>query len=153
MAEWIFTFGSNHLHPVTGESLGRRFVRVKEGDYEKALEVMCDAFGKQWAMSYPTEDEAQVARWGLKELFLCQSLALDSKVMGKPSDLVPCYEIGDIEHRGFWICEGCEQALQIYIGLIPRVKAANKEAWEEVQKKHDGIPTSKDLGEWARGPL
>lgn len=49
---WIFTFGFGHTHPVTGEPLANRYVRLP-GDYEQARRAMIAHFGIQWAFQYP----------------------------------------------------------------------------------------------------
>jgi hypothetical protein len=68
--EWIFTFGSGHVHPTTGESLGRRFVRVA-GSRRVARALMVELFGIRWSNQYAAndpDDPAGIARFGLVEL-------------------------------------------------------------------------------------
>jgi hypothetical protein len=38
MPAFIFTFGSDHVHPITGDSLGRRFVKIEAEDSEAGIE-------------------------------------------------------------------------------------------------------------------
>lgn len=52
--EWIFTFGPDNLHPVTGESLGGCYVRVP-GDYGTSRAAMLGAFGRAWSSQYPAD--------------------------------------------------------------------------------------------------
>jgi hypothetical protein len=68
VTEWIFTFGFGHVHPVSGESLARRYVRITARDAEAAREEMHRRWGNRWAFQYATEEAAGVARWGLREL-------------------------------------------------------------------------------------
>lgn len=47
----VFTFGTGHRHPITGESLGQRYVRVP-GDAITARERMLSVFGREWSHEY-----------------------------------------------------------------------------------------------------
>ncbi len=64
--EWIFTFGFGHSHPETGESLGRKYVRVR-GTCATSRVEMERRFGRAWAFQYPTEEMAGVTKYGLSE--------------------------------------------------------------------------------------
>lgn len=64
---WIFTFGFGHTHPVTGESLSKRYV-VIEGDVNQSRETMQQHFGLKWAQQYPTKEAAGVEKYGLTEV-------------------------------------------------------------------------------------
>jgi len=66
--EWIFTFGFGHVHPLTGESLANRFVRIRAVNAEEARHEMVRRWGLKWAFQYDSEDKAGVARWNLKEV-------------------------------------------------------------------------------------
>lgn len=65
--DWVFTFGSGHHHPLTGEHLMGRFVRVR-GTWLEARRRVLAAFGQKWSMQYRSEDEAGVAEYDLVEL-------------------------------------------------------------------------------------
>jgi hypothetical protein len=65
--EWIFTVGSNHYHPVTGEPLGYAFVAI-EGTAAEARATMFKYFDRKWAMQYPSRGEAGVERWNLHQI-------------------------------------------------------------------------------------
>jgi hypothetical protein len=65
--DWIFTFGHGHYHPITGEPLVRRFVRV-HGTWLGSRQKMLALFGQKWSMQYPTEDDAGVAEYDMTEL-------------------------------------------------------------------------------------
>jgi hypothetical protein len=68
--EWIFTFGGGHVHPTTGESLSRRFVRLA-GTKGMARACMVELFGIKWSHQYAADDgddPAGVAQFGLEEL-------------------------------------------------------------------------------------
>jgi hypothetical protein len=65
--EWVFTFGSAHHHPTTGEPLARRFVRIK-GTWLSARKRMLALFGQKWSMQYDSAAAAGVERYGLREL-------------------------------------------------------------------------------------
>lgn len=67
--EWIFTFGSGHVHPTTGEPLGQRFVRIA-GTRRVARARMVERFGIKWSHQYAANqpDAAGVERFGLEEL-------------------------------------------------------------------------------------
>lgn len=57
--EWIFTFGSGHVHPVTGAPLDDCFVRIP-GTFHTARRQMLDGFGIKWCGQYASEDDAFV---------------------------------------------------------------------------------------------
>jgi len=68
--EWIFTFGGGHVHPATGESLSRRFVRLA-GTKRAARERMVALFGIKWSHQYDAgdpDDPAGVRQFELVEL-------------------------------------------------------------------------------------
>jgi hypothetical protein len=58
--EWIFTFGHGHTPNQN------YFVRIT-GTFEGARLEMFRRFGRGWSMQYESEDEAGVARFGLRE--------------------------------------------------------------------------------------
>lgn len=68
-ADWFFTFGPDHKHPVTGESLGGKYVRV-HGTCDGTREAMFAVFGNRWASQYtPATDFAYlVKRFGWTEI-------------------------------------------------------------------------------------
>lgn len=69
--DWIFTFGSGHTHPVTGEGLGRRYV-VLHGTADSTRHQMLAVFGNRWAFQYDRADggrgSAGVEQFGLTEI-------------------------------------------------------------------------------------
>ena len=65
--EWIFTFGSGHVHPDTGERLANCYVRVP-GDINSSREAMLRRFGQKWAFQYKTPEQAGVERYHLREI-------------------------------------------------------------------------------------
>lgn len=68
--EWIFTFGGGHVHPATGDSLSRRFVRLA-GTKRAARERMVALFGVKWSHQYDAgdgSDPAGVSQFELVEL-------------------------------------------------------------------------------------
>src|SRR5258705_8881537 len=75
---WWFTFGHGHLHPETGEELGRAFV-VIEGTCESAREAMfASPFGRGWSHQYASAEKAGVDEYGLHEV------AMPSKIWACP---------------------------------------------------------------------
>lgn len=64
---FVFTFGPNHRHPITGEPLARRFVTLP-GTLDQSRAAMMALFGARWAHQYPSEDQAGVAKYGLEPL-------------------------------------------------------------------------------------
>lgn len=68
MSEWVFTFGHGHVHPVTGEPLHRRFVRLTGSNEEEARDKMVRLFGVRWAFQYASTDAAGVAQHEMTEL-------------------------------------------------------------------------------------
>lgn len=63
----IFTFGPDHKHPLTGESLGRSFIWLP-GDVKVSRFLMLHLFGPNWAFQYPDETAAGVQRYRLTRL-------------------------------------------------------------------------------------
>lgn len=75
MAEWIFTFGPDHTHPDTGESLGGRYVRLDADDEMAARVRMFALFGRGWSSVYPIERGLElIAQYGWTPLFLANSI-------------------------------------------------------------------------------
>lgn len=74
MAEFIFTFGSGQISPISGRNQGRygqgRFIRIDAPDYLTARERMVELYGLDWSMQYTTEDDdpAGIQRFGLIEV-------------------------------------------------------------------------------------
>lgn len=66
--EWIFTFGFGHRHPVTGDDLVRRFVRIRAVDSHAARARMVKHFGVKWSHQYDSPAAAGADRFGLSEL-------------------------------------------------------------------------------------
>ncbi len=65
--EWIFTFGYDHEHPISGEPLRNHYV-VITGTAGEAREKMASMFGVKWSNQYPTREAAGVERFKLQEL-------------------------------------------------------------------------------------
>jgi hypothetical protein len=65
--EWIFTFGYGHHDPRSGASLADCYCRVR-GTFRQARRDMVEMFGIKWAFQYSSEDDAGVARFGLREI-------------------------------------------------------------------------------------
>lgn len=65
---WIFTFGYDHKHPVTGDSLEDSYVKVHAETWMQARERMCASFGNRWAFQYSNEDTAKVKQYNLREI-------------------------------------------------------------------------------------
>lgn len=66
---WVFTFGHNHVHPVTGEPLGKKYLKVA-GTMSEARGVVERTFGRNWSMQYRDEVSAGVQRFKLTETTL-----------------------------------------------------------------------------------
>jgi hypothetical protein len=63
--EWFFTFGFDHVHPVTGESLANCYTTIM-GDIDQTRALMAERFGNKWAFQYPSREAAGVEKYGLK---------------------------------------------------------------------------------------
>jgi len=68
MKEWIFTFGFDHVNPLTGKSLANHFCRIYADSATAAREEMVRRWGRKWAFQYNSEEEAGVERWNLREV-------------------------------------------------------------------------------------
>lgn len=49
---WVYTFGPNHIDPVTGESLGNCYVALAAPDRPTADRMMFDRYVDEWAFGY-----------------------------------------------------------------------------------------------------
>jgi hypothetical protein len=65
--DWFFTFGSNHTHPTTGQTLTNAYVRIN-GTFASARVAMVAAFDNRWAFQYESADEAGVEKYKLTEV-------------------------------------------------------------------------------------
>lgn len=70
---WFFSFGQGQTHPVTGLSLGNRYVRIEADSHEAARLTMVRNFGQKWCHQYASAEEAGVEEFGLTELWLEES--------------------------------------------------------------------------------
>jgi hypothetical protein len=61
--EWVFTFGVGH--PVFAGC----YIKI-QGSWDRAREKMLHTFGDKWAMQYPSETEAGVAKYNLNEVVI-----------------------------------------------------------------------------------
>ncbi len=75
MPEFIFTFGSGQISPISGLSQGRygqgRYIRIEAPDYLAARERMGELYGRVWSMQYEAAegaDPAGIKRFGLVEI-------------------------------------------------------------------------------------
>lgn len=66
--EWIFTFGFDHTHPETGESLANCYVAIPNLNINESRELMEQRFGHKWAFQYPSRKAAGVEKWKLREV-------------------------------------------------------------------------------------
>lgn len=66
---WAFTFGYDHRHPVTNESLANKYIVVEARSFEDARDRMISMFGTAWAFQYTMSDvERLVKSYGLTEI-------------------------------------------------------------------------------------
>jgi len=63
--EWVFTFGPDHRHPVTGESLERRYTVISAATAMQARDKMMASYGVNWAFQYRSALDAGVDQHGL----------------------------------------------------------------------------------------
>lgn len=68
MVEYIFTFSHRQKHPVTGERLEGKFVKVWGFNFRDARRRMTEMFGSRWAMQYESEWQAGIEDLGLVEI-------------------------------------------------------------------------------------
>lgn len=68
LPEHIFTFGSQHVHPDTGASLGTRYVVIRAAAPEEARAIMVLYFGTKWSHQYASREEAEVQKYECIEL-------------------------------------------------------------------------------------
>lgn len=64
---WYFTFGYDHTHPRTGESLRNCYVLL-EGDINETREIIARHFGRKWSMQYPNKEKAGVEKYNLRRI-------------------------------------------------------------------------------------
>lgn len=65
--DWFFTFGADHIHPDTGQRLGKSYVRIY-GTCDSTRDVMFAAFGNRWSHQYKTAERAGADKYGLTEV-------------------------------------------------------------------------------------
>jgi hypothetical protein len=68
---YAFTFGQNHIWPLTGTSLRKNFVRL-QGTFDGTRNEMNRRFGNRWSMQYLDDAKFRndVERFELAELSL-----------------------------------------------------------------------------------
>lgn len=66
---YAFTFGYDHVNPITGESLGKSYVLIF-GTWGSARDEMHRRFGARWSHQYDRENWDGPERYGLTELVL-----------------------------------------------------------------------------------
>jgi hypothetical protein len=87
--DWIFTFGYEHRHPVTGESLDGCFVRVPAQTYMQARERMHASFGNKWSHQYENESSVGVARYELREVeFLAPEQITEQRLLHDVTEFI-----------------------------------------------------------------
>ena len=59
---WCFTFGC-------GQKYANHYVIIK-GTFSEAREKMFKYFGTEWCFQYESKEQANVEKWGMKELTL-----------------------------------------------------------------------------------
>jgi hypothetical protein len=75
MADWIFTFGPDHKHPQTGDSLGKSYVRFTSMSEDQARIRMFAVFGRNWASCYTYERGLELAeKYGLHEVYFAHAM-------------------------------------------------------------------------------
>lgn len=68
MPNFFVTFGSNHVHPNTGECLFKHYVRIPAPNKPTARRIVVHRLGSAWSMMYDEEQFAgQVEKYGLTE--------------------------------------------------------------------------------------
>jgi hypothetical protein len=65
--DWFFSFGPDHVHPQTGESLAGCVVRI-HGTRESSRVAMFNAFGPHWSWQSSTAAEAGVMKFKMREI-------------------------------------------------------------------------------------
>lgn len=66
--DWYFTFGYDHTHPVTGESLDRCYVRL-HGTIDGTRAQILAVFGNRWCAQYRSVLKAdRIDKYGLTEV-------------------------------------------------------------------------------------
>lgn len=55
MENFYFTFGQNHYHPSTGESMRNYWIKITANNENDARNVMFEKFGEKWCFSYTEE--------------------------------------------------------------------------------------------------
>jgi hypothetical protein len=78
--DFYFTFGYDHVHPVTGESLADRYVQL-HGTYRETRDRIIAAFARQWSFQYgPAQAEWAVFRYNLRPIDLPEPLGVGSTI-------------------------------------------------------------------------
>lgn len=95
----VFTFGYSHHHPVTGQNLGKCYVKV-DGDADLArARMFASVFGRRWAFDYPNAEAAGKDKFNLIEVELPDRVAVEQLTYG---DAVRrAYNVGNITRETY----------------------------------------------------
>lgn len=67
--DFYFTFGHNHIWPLTGTTLAKSYVKLR-GTFDGTRDEMNRRFDNRWSMQYRDKEKAGVDRYQLAELKL-----------------------------------------------------------------------------------
>lgn len=73
---WYVTFGFDHVHPFTHESLTNCYVKLT-GTESSVRERMIARFGRNWAFLYRDPNIAGIERYNLREIMWIDSVFKD----------------------------------------------------------------------------
>lgn len=107
--DWFFTFGFDHTHPDTGDSLGKSYVRIY-GTFSSARAEMNAAFGNRWASQYSAAlKPLNVDRYGLVEVPMPGAVGLGSTPVVTEGSGVPEVEQDDEALREVYAQDALDQ--------------------------------------------
>lgn len=107
--KWFFTFGDNHVHPLTGESLGSRYV-VLTGTFSSTRNRMIQRFGNRWANQYNyAEYAARIVEFELEELEVINAQGIANRIEGL-----------ERRHSGMPADVAYDQAVKLLLEAVPK---------------------------------
>lgn len=73
----VFTFGFGHHHPVTGQNLGKCYVKVAGNADLARARIFASVFGRRWAFDYRDAETAGKNKFNLIEIELPDRVAIE----------------------------------------------------------------------------
>lgn len=111
LKKYYFTFGTNHTHPETGDSMGDYWVEVHAENDNEARTIVISKFGLKWSIQYDPETFEQ--RWFPKGCYEILKKEFEVVLNKMPFKCVPCSKIHPVV---IFTCQECYQEVGKALG-------------------------------------